>query len=44
MQLEALAYLCDYLPDVLKICTPTQRTLREELFDEPRSNVVAHFL
>lgn len=36
------ADLRDHLPDVLEIPTPAQRTLREELFDESRSNVVTH--
>jgi len=39
---ESPADLCDHLPDVLEIRTPAERALREELFDEPCPDVVAH--
>jgi len=39
---ESPADLCDHLPDILEIATPAQRTLREELFNESRPDIVAH--
>ena len=42
-EIYIITNLCDYLPDVLEICTPTQRGLREKLLDESRSDVEAHF-